>query len=61
MLSYLEVKKIVLYVISFYFYQIVNRVQVLLGTICAMCNCGEGHKMKIVPLCCDCRGNTPTE
>ena len=33
MLSYLEVKKIVLYVISFNFYQIVNRVQVLLGTI----------------------------
>ena len=33
MLSYLEVKKMVLYVISFYFYQIVNRVQVLLGTI----------------------------
>ena len=33
MLSYLEVKKMVLYVISFYFYKIVNRVQVLLGTI----------------------------
>ena len=33
MLSYLEVKKMVLYVISFYFYKIVNRVQVLLRTI----------------------------